>query len=39
MSHVINYALSVGGYNWLHKGLVVPYEFGVVQVFFRPTVI
>lgn len=39
MLHVINYATSVDGHNWAHKGLAVPYELGIAQAFSRPTVI
>lgn len=39
MIHVINYAESPDGENWNKKGLAVPYEYGLVQAFSKPTVI
>ncbi|MBQ2645515.1 hypothetical protein IJG14_08110 [bacterium] len=39
MIHVINYAVSNDGINWQKKGLAVPYEYGMVQAFSRPSVI
>ena len=39
MIHVINYATSEDGKNWVKHGLAVPYEYGMVQAFSRPTVI
>ena len=39
MLHVINYATSEDGDNWLRKGLAVPFELGRAQAFSRPTVV
>ena len=39
MIHVINYAISLDGENWLKHGLAIPFELGVAQAFSRPTVI
>jgi hypothetical protein len=39
MIHVINYATSLDGENWIKHGLAIPYELGVAQAFSRPTVI
>jgi len=38
MLHVINYASSIDGHNWIREGLAVPYELGRAQAFSRPTV-
>jgi hypothetical protein len=38
MLHVINYASSSDGSNWIGEGLAVPYELGKAQAFSRPTV-
>lgn len=38
MLHVINYASSADGHNWIRKGLAVPYKVGIAQAFSRPTV-
>lgn len=39
MIHVINYATSIDGENWIRHGLAIPYELGVAQAFSRPCVI
>ena len=39
MIHVINYAVSTDGEIWEKKGLAIPYEYGKVQAFSRPSVI
>lgn len=39
MIHVIKYATSIDGENWVRHGLAIPYELGVAQAFSRPTVI
>ena len=38
MLHVINYASSSDGNNWICEGLAVPYELGRAQAFSRPIV-
>jgi hypothetical protein len=38
MLHVINYASSLDGHQWIRKGLSIPYELGVAQAFSRPTI-
>ena len=39
MVHVIKYATSEDGENWVKHGLAIPYELGVAQAFSRPTVV
>lgn len=39
MIHVIKYATSVDGENWIKHGVVIPYEIGVAQAFSKPSVI
>ena len=39
MIHVIKYATSIDGKNWIKYGTAIPYEIGVAQAFSRPTVI
>lgn len=39
MLHVINYATSSDGDQWIRHGLSVPYELGVAQAFSKPTVL
>lgn len=39
MIHVINFASSIDGYEWIRHGLAVPYERSVAQAFSRPTVV
>jgi len=39
MIHVIKYATSKDGNNWIKHGLAIPYEVGIAQAFSRPTVI
>jgi len=39
MIHVIKYATSKDGENWIKHGLAIPYELGVAQAFSRPTVV
>lgn len=38
MIHVIKYASSHDGENWLRHGIAVPYEIGQAQAFSRPTI-
>lgn len=39
MIHVIKYATSLDGENWVKHGVAIPYEIGIAQAFSRPTVI
>ncbi|MGZ3861858.1 MAG: hypothetical protein ACXVPN_07600 [Bacteroidia bacterium] len=39
MIHVIKYATSPDGENWVRHGIAVPYELGVAQAFSRPIVL
>jgi hypothetical protein len=39
MLHVINYASSRDGTEWMRHGLAVPYELGKAQAFSRPAVV
>jgi len=39
MLHVINYASSENGHDWIREGLAIPYELGKAQAFSRPTVV
>ena len=39
MSHVLKYATSADGENWIRKGQAVPYILGTAQAFSRPTVL
>jgi hypothetical protein len=39
MIHVIKYATSIDGKNWIKHGTAIPYEIGVAQAFSRPTLI
>lgn len=39
MIHVIKYASSVDGINWISHGVSIPYDLGKAQAFSRPTVI
>ena len=39
MIHVIKYATSVDGENWIRHGIAIPFELGVAQAFSRPCVI
>ncbi|MFN0201530.1 MAG: hypothetical protein ACKVTZ_08415 [Bacteroidia bacterium] len=38
MLHVIKYATSSDGKNWVKQGFAIPYQLGVAQAFSRPTV-
>ena len=39
MIHVIKYATSNNGENWIKHGIAIPYEIGIAQAFSRPTVL
>ncbi len=39
MIHIIKYATSSDGINWVKQGLAIPYQIGVAQAFSRPSVI
>jgi hypothetical protein len=39
MIHVIKYATSKDGENWIRHGIAVPFELGVAQAFSRPAVL
>jgi hypothetical protein len=39
MVHVINYATSINGNDWIKHGLAIPYEIGEAQAFSRPSVL
>ena len=39
MLHVLNYATSRDGSQWIRHGLAIPYELGKAQAFSRPTVV
>jgi len=39
MIHVINYAESEDGNNWIKKGPAIPYEIGKAQAFSRPAIL
>ena len=39
MIHVIKYATSIDGENWIKWGVAIPFEIGIAQAFSRPSVI
>lgn len=39
MIHVIKYATSKDGVNWIKHGVAIPFELGIAQAFSRPSVI
>ncbi|TDW47141.1 hypothetical protein EV144_105157 [Flavobacterium sp. 270] len=39
MIHVIKYATSIDGENWVKHGVAIPYEIGIAQAFSKPSVI
>ncbi|WP_454692315.1 hypothetical protein [Achromobacter aloeverae] len=39
MLHIIKYATSIDGHDWIRYGQAVPFEMGTAQAFSRPTVV